>query len=63
MTFIGRLFLWFGAEAVIGTLSQGIAEQVSLNPFVYYPILVLCFAIGSLASTIGFFKKELEGFR
>nr|MBI4156784.1 hypothetical protein [Candidatus Woesearchaeota archaeon] len=60
MKFIGKLFLWFSAEAITGALSQAIAESVSQNPFVYYPILVICFSIGSLASTIGLFKEELE---
>lgn len=60
MKFIGRLLLWFGAEAITYALSQAIADSVSKSPFVYYPILVICFSIGSLASTIGFFKKELE---
>ena len=60
MKFIGKLFLWFSAEMITGALSQAIAESVSQNPFIYYPILVVCFAIGSLASTIGLFKSELE---
>lgn len=60
MKFLGKLFLWFGAEAISGALSQAIAEAVSKNPFIYYPILVLCFAIGSFASTYGLFKEELE---
>jgi hypothetical protein len=60
MKFIGKLFLWFSAEAITGALSQAIAESVSQNPFIYYPLLVICFSIGSLASTIGLFKNELE---
>jgi len=60
MKFIGKLFMWFMTEAITYALSQAIADSVSKNPFIYYPILVVCFSIGSLASTIGFFKKELE---
>tara|TARA_Y100000310_G_scaffold36557_1_gene34425 strand:+ start:1901 stop:2098 length:198 start_codon:yes stop_codon:yes gene_type:complete len=60
MKFIGRLFIWFSAEAITGALSQAIAESVSQNPFIYYPILVVLFSIGSLIATIGLFKEELE---
>jgi hypothetical protein len=60
MKFIGKLFIWFMLEAITGAFSQAIAEQVSQNPFVYYPILVVCFAVGSLVGTISLFKEELE---
>jgi len=60
MKLIGKLFMWFSAEAITAVLSQAIAESVSQNPFVYYPILVICFAVGSLGATIGLFKEELE---
>lgn len=57
---IGKLFIWFCGEAITGVLSQAIAESVSKNPFIYYPILVVCFAIGSLASILGVFWKDIE---
>lgn len=60
MKFIERLFIWFVAESLSYVFSQAIAEQVSANPFVYYPILIICFSIGSLVATIGLFKEELE---
>jgi hypothetical protein len=63
MKLIGKLFIWFMLEAITGALSQGIAEQISQKPFIYYPILVIYFSIGSLASTIGLFKEELENLK
>ncbi len=63
MKFLGKLFWWFVVEAITWALSQKIAESVSENPFIYYPVLVLCFAIVSFASTYGLFKRELEDLR
>jgi hypothetical protein len=63
MKFIGRLFIWFVAESLSYVFSQAIAEQVSANPFIYYPILILCFSLASLVATIGLFYpyiKELD---
>ena len=60
MTLLGKLFLWFVAEAITGALSQAISDAVSKNPFIYYPILIICFAIGSFASTYTLFKEELK---
>jgi len=60
MKFIGKLFLWFVGEALSGVFSEAIAESVSKNPFVFYPILVVCFALGSMGATYALFKEELE---
>ena len=62
MKFIGRLFMWFASEAITGVLSQAIADAVSKNPFIYYPLFIILFAIGSLASTIGWFNEEIKNF-
>ena len=63
MKFIGRLFIWFVAESLSYVFSQAIAEQVSTNPFIYYPILITCFSITSVVATIGLFYpyiREIE---
>lgn len=63
MKFIGRLFLWFASESIVGVLSQAIAETVSKNPFIYYPLLVILFSVGSLASTVGWFNEEIANLK
>jgi len=60
MKFIERLFIWFVAESLSYIFSQAIAEQVSINPFVYYPVLILCFSIASVASTVGLFYPYIR---
>lgn len=62
MKFVGRLFMWFASEAITGALSKAIAEIVSKNPFIYYPLLVILFAIGSVISTLAWFREELKEF-
>ena len=54
--------MWFVCEALSGVFSQAIAEIVSKNPFVYYPLLVILFALGSLISTLSLFHEELKDF-
>jgi len=60
MKFIIKLFLWFIIEVTIYGVSDATANFISTNPFIYWSILTTLFSLGSVISTINFFKNEIE---